>query len=369
MSVFPSKVNFVTGDILTATDVNEIGQAINLLDGAQFAAGKNKILNADFGINQRNFTSNTATNAYNFDRFSQVNGGTGATLTVTPQTFTPGTAPVAGYEATNFVRCVTTNGSDSATFSIFSQRIEDVRTLAGQTATFSFWAKAGSGIPKVSFEIEQTFGSGGSAAVTLAASSATTISTSWTRYTITINVPSVSGKTIGTGSYLGVYLWMSAGTALASRANSIGLQTGTFDFWGLQLEAAQTASNFQTATGTKQGELAACQRYYIRKTGVGAYSTPLFGHTATTTAIETVDFLPVEMRVVPTSLDFGGSWQFIGMSANIVVTASAFAINTFRSIKQVISFDATVSATTAYVVGKLRANNDAAAYIGYSAEL
>ena len=69
MATFPSKVNFVTGDVLTATNMNDIGGAINLLDGAQYAAGKNKVINGDFGINQRVFTSTTTNGAYGFDRF------------------------------------------------------------------------------------------------------------------------------------------------------------------------------------------------------------------------------------------------------------------------------------------------------------
>jgi len=230
-----------------------------------FAAGKNKIINGDFTINQRTFSSTTSALVYMFDRFfSNYFSGTS---TYSAQTFTPGAAPVAGYEARNFLRCVTTGQTGAGGYAQIVHRIEDVRTLAGQTATISFWAKAGSGTPKIGIELAQEFGSGGSpsADVTNIGSQSVTISTSWTRYSLTVSVPSISGKTIGTTantSSLRLNLWLSAGTDFATRAGTPGLQNETFDVWGVQVEAGNTATAFQTATGTLAGELAACQRYY-----------------------------------------------------------------------------------------------------------
>ena len=92
-----------TGQVLT---VNGGGTAPSWATPAVpsnlFYAGKNKIINGDFNINQRNFTSNTTSGLYNFDRFLQANSG--GTATVTPQTFTAGTAPVTGYEGRNFLQ-------------------------------------------------------------------------------------------------------------------------------------------------------------------------------------------------------------------------------------------------------------------------
>jgi hypothetical protein len=318
MATFPSKVNYATGDVLTATNMNDIGGAINLLDGAQYSAGKNKIINGDFNINQRAFTSTTTTGGYGFDRFL-LNAADGTT-TYSAQTFTTGAAPVAGYEAKNYARLVTTGQTATTAVSRLNQYLENVRTFAGQTVTVSFWAQAGSGTPGVAVEFQQNFGSGGSPSAivnTIIASPAKqTISTSWARYSFTIAVPSLSGKTIGTTDpgYLSLGIWVSAGTDFNARTGSLGIQSNTFNFWGVQVEEADTASPFQTATGTFQGELAVCQRYYYQWDSTAALYNPFItGFAETTTVIKGLRLHPVQMRSAPTLTitgpfqDFGGN--------------------------------------------------------------
>lgn len=232
---------------------------------SNFAAGKNVILNSDFRIAQRGTSFSMATDQYNLDRWYQKAYAAYPTGTVSQQTFTPGTAPVAGYEGANFMRAnVTAHNNCQGYF--LQQKIEDVRTFAGQRITISFWAKASSGTPKVSVNVYQDFGSGGSAGAysypDTAALQNVTINTSWTRYSFSILVAGISGKTIGTGSNLTVYLWTSAGTTYNAQTNSMGIQSATIDFWGVQVEAGSVATPFQTATGTLQGELSACMRYF-----------------------------------------------------------------------------------------------------------
>lgn len=298
-----------------------------------FTAGKNKIINGDFFINQRSFSSTTST-GYGFDRWFNSFGG-GGTVTCSAQTFTAGAAPVAGYESRNFSRIVTTGQTATNVFTILLQKIEDVRTFANQTVTISFWAKANSGTPKIAIELEQDFGSGGSpsAAVTTAVSSPT-ISTSWARYSATVTVPSISGKTIGTtanSSYLSLNLWVSAGTDFNSRTSSLGIQTNTFDIWGVQVEAGSVATAFQTATGTLAGELAACMRYY--QTSLPAGTTT---HSITTSQVvnaQNVTFtsgirFAVPMRVAPTVTVFSrnnnsGKISSIGTGADVTGTSQA----------------------------------------------
>jgi hypothetical protein len=333
-------------------------------------AGKNKIINGDFTFNQRGFTSNTTTAAYNFDRWLQQNSG--GTFTVTPQTFTAGAAPVAGYEATNFVQGITATQSAAGDYAIITQRIEDVRTFAGNSVTISFWAKANTGTPKIGVELQQNFGSGGSpsAAVSTPAGSIT-LTTSFARYSVTVAVPSISGKTIGSTvntSYLELNLWTSAGATFATRASSIGIQNFTASIWGVQVEYGSKATPFQTASGDSiQGELAMCQRYYVRFGGAAVYEAMGQGAGWTTTRAGIQVRLPVTMRKAPTTLDFALP---LAVSDSVTATSVTTASLGAETGKDVAVFRADVaSGLTVYRPYVLITDNSTSAYIGFSAEL
>ena len=275
---------------------------------ADFSAGRNKIINGDFAINQRNFTSTTTSGIFIFDRFSSNN--IGGTVTYTAQTFTPGSAPVAGYEGKNFLDIATTGQSAAADIARTQQRIESVRTLANQIVTISFWAKAASGTPKVAVEIQQIFGSGGSpsSAVNTYFGQAT-LSTSWARYSVTATLPSISGKTLGTvgDDSLSVNLYTSAGSNFDSRTGNLGIQTATISFWGIQVEAGSVATPFTTATGTLAGELGAAQRYYQRMTATANGNSFANGFAESTTIAVTHIPYKVTMRTAPTALEQSGT--------------------------------------------------------------
>lgn len=269
---------------------------------------RNLIINGDFRINQRGFSSTTTTGTYGFDRWFML--GSGGTTTYSAQTFTIGN-PISGQEPTNFARVVTTGQSAATDLSILIHRIEDVRNCAGQTVTVSFWAKAASGTPKVAVELDQSFGSGGSpssAVYTLAGTA--TLSTSWTRYSFTVNLPSISGKTLGSNNdhFLGLNLWLSGGSNFNSRTGSLGIQSATFDFWGVQVEANNVPTSFERRPiGV---ELALCQRYYAASspTGVqgGVMTYPRYG---SDTFRQTTIFFPQTLRKTPTSSDVSITWS------------------------------------------------------------
>lgn len=247
-------------------DVNGTVEATQFLQGSDYltpyAGFRNAIINGDFRINQRAWSSSTTDGTYGFDRWAQSNSG--GTVTMSSQTFTAGSPAATGYESPTFLRMVTSGQSTSGHYAGFYHHIEDVRTFANSTVTVSFWAKASSGTPKISLENTQFFGSGGSpSSFVQTPVGAVTISTSWARYSFTFAVPSISGKTIGTTantSSLRLFFFVSAGSTLNTVASSIGIQNNTFDIWGIQCERGSVATPFEQRP--IQTELALCQRYY-----------------------------------------------------------------------------------------------------------
>ena len=316
-------------------------------------AGKNKIINGDMNIWQRG-TSTTLTNnttAFGPDRFIVYTSFSAGTSSFSRQTFTPGTAPVAGYESAYFARL--TCGSTSTYFEI-DQNVEDVRTLAGQTVTLSFWAKA-SGTVVITPTLNQVFGSGGSGSVSTTGSNQT-LTTSWARYSVSVSLPSISGKTIGTSSYLNVALVYASGT----------INSATIDVWGVQLEAGSSATSFQTATGTLQGELAACQRYYFRNTVDQVYGAAATGFASSTTQVLVFLQMPVQMRVTPTALEYANMRLLDSGSAGSLTTLAISATECSKNVALII---ATGTGYTAHRPAFLSGNNNAAAYVAVTAEL
>ena len=332
-----------------------------------FGANKNRIINGDCNINQRNFSSGTTQGQYVVDRFQD--DGNGGTITTSVQQFTAGAAPVAGYEAKQFMRTITATQSTAGNYQSFSQAIEDVRSLAGQTVTISFWAKAATGTPNIGAAFRQDFGSGGSSGVVTSAGLAT-ITTSWARYSFTVNVPSISGKTIGTSSFLKLYIMVSVGTTISGLGYpAVGLQNNTFDVWGIQVEAGSVATPFQTMTGTLQGELAACQRYYWRPTSGGVSYAPLgfMGWATSSTNYNLFSNLPVPMRVTPTSVDYSSTQ--VSPTTGGGNSVSAIAVTGFTGNNVVaVRIECTTTGATSGTVGILSINATNG-YVGLSAEL
>ena len=338
---------------LTSTVEQNTGGAVS-----PYVAGKNKIINGDFGVWQRGTSfSNPAANAYNADRFVLYFDGTGATRTISQQTFTPGTAPVPGYEGQYFFRYAQTVAGTSNTVNLLYQKIENVQTFAGQSVVLSFWAKADSA-RSITCTANQNFGSGGSADVDTNFTGTASVTTSWQRFSFTVAVPSISGKTIGTSSFLGIRLFLPAGT------------TPTIDIWGVQVEAGSVATPFTTATGTLSGELAACQRYYYRSSSTAsnpyALFTQAFGANSST-QVYTSTRLPVSMRIPPTAADYA-NLQVADGSNLYAVTSIVLDANTSTQDIAAVGYNVS-SGLTQYRPYAARGNNSSSAYLGFSAEL
>jgi hypothetical protein len=356
----PAKTTYVDGDVFSASDINDTNGTINLIGQTNnFYAGKNRIINGDFGVWQRGTSfSNPASGSYLADRFYTTFDGTGATRTISQQTFTPGTAPVSGYEGQFFLRYAKSVAGLANVDNVLYQKIEDVRTLAGQTVTLSFWAKS-AGTTVIKPYVVQGFGSGGSGDVVVVSLTPTfTTSTSWQRFTTTFTFPSLSGKTVGTSSSIAVGLDIQDGT------------TFTVDFWGIQLEAGSTATAFETATGTIQGELAACQRYYYRQSSAtgNEYAHFAQGLASSTSQVNYLITTPVTLRIPSSVLDYANLAVYDGVT--VTTATSSAIIGQFQSPNTVsLRANTAGGATTAYRPYFIIANNSSSAYIGISAEL
>jgi hypothetical protein len=275
---------------LTTLDSSGNLGSIASINGGPLAGFRNRIINGNFDFWQRG-TSFTG-DEYGADRWGHARVGT--THTATRQAFTLGQTAVPG-EPTYFCRTVVVTSSGASNYAILVQRIEDVRTFAGQQVTISFWAKVDS-TKNIAVELVQGFGTGGSPSAQVRAIGTTKVSigTSWQKVTVTATVPSISGKTLGTNgdSYLALTFWFDAGSDFNAFTDSLGQQSGTFEIAQVQIESGSVATPFERRPiGT---ELALCQRYY--ETGrVSAFATATNTH-----QLGAPCFYKVTKRAVPT---------------------------------------------------------------------
>jgi len=315
------------------------------------ASSGNAIINGAMEIWQRGTSFSLSSGAVVFaaDRYTVYADGGSAVFS--RQSFTPGVAPVAGYENAFFMREVAGAGARI----YMEHKVEDVRTFAGQTVTLSFWAKAAAAFT-LTASLNQDFGTGGSA-YNAFASTTFSLTTSWVRYSWTVAIPGMSGKTIGTNNNLSL-IFSSTATAQ------------TFDLWGVQLEAGSTATAFKRNGLNIADELASCQRYYYRSTAstpspYGVF-TNAFGANSST-QVFTATRLPVTMRTIPTSVDFSTLQLADGTN---LYTVTGCVIDPNTSTADYVSCGFTVaSGLTQYRPYVARANNSANAFLGFSAEL
>jgi hypothetical protein len=359
-------VNPFDGQVIYMTDVDQTA----VWDGSQWtvlapiAGGRNRIINGDFRINQRGFSSTTTSSTYGFDRWFI--GFSGGTVTYSAQTFTAGAAPYAGYEGINFARVVTASQSAAGDFAYLQQRIEDVRTFANQTITVSFFAKASTGTPTVGVVAEQQFGTGGSSSV-VTSGGTTAITTSWARYSKTISIPSIAGKTIGTGSVaLNIGLMTSVGTTISgSGYPAVGVQNATIDFWGVQVEAGAVATPFEFEDyGTT---LEKCQRYYFRLVNGATQNIGSCYYYANTYARAIVHF-PTSMRTAPTLVSSTGTDYYGFLRNGGIDTFNSWTMGGAPSVTTTTIYNETEASGTAGQAGEAYSNNGAAS-VAFSSEL
>ena len=264
--------------------------------------GRNLLHNPLFNVQQRAgpWTTNLA---YTADRWMlSINLDT---VTATVQTLADADRTAIGDEAAvSAIQLAFTGSATAGAFSNFQQRIETVRRLGGKQVTVSFWARATAGTPRLGVITTQNFGTGGSpsAGVSTPFAATAALSPTWTRYVVSGTVPSTAGKTLGTAGND----WTGLHFGLSDQSNvwglGLGVQSGTVQLWGVQLEFGTQATAL--AKRDPADELALCQRYFavtfFEHWSIASAASQFFGSTVS---------LPVTMRATPTIAFFGQSYS------------------------------------------------------------
>jgi hypothetical protein len=255
----------------------------------------NPILNSGFDIWQRG-TASTAIGSGTFlaDRWQAARGGFAAGGSQSQQ--------VTG-DTTNLpniqycLRIQRDSGNTNTASMVVGQNLENVNSIpyAGKTVTLSFYARAGANFSASGNTLTALFCSGTGTNQNLVTGGFTgqnntalapTLTTTWQRFSIT--------KTIDTNAtQLGFIVYdVPTGTAGAN---------DYYEITGVMINVGSVAYPFRRTTGTIQGELAACQRYY-EVTGGGST-----GRNNSTTTTELAVTFKVNKRTTPSMSIFTSS--------------------------------------------------------------
>ena len=298
--------------------------------------GKNRLINGDFRFWQRGTTSAAAAaRRYVADRWEV--WSIGSTTQVDAMAINDGSIdPPVRYAQRVIVNSVPGAGN----MALLRQHIEDVRTDSGKTVTFAvrLYAQAAS---QIAVNLSQNFGSGGSAAVNVPAQKVALVA-GWQTLQLTFEVPSVAGKTIGTGSSLILQMWMDAGANYNDVTNTLGQRSGTYWFANAQLELGATATAFEYRPDAL--ELIYCQRFYCKSymlgdkpgtfTNAGRYTWG--AGTVTNTSMRAYVAFPVQMRAPPAITLYGAPSGTVGAvsqadGSNVTGAAEAIGDRSFNA--------------------------------------
>ena len=221
---------------------------VSSINNGPLAGMRNAIINGNFDIWQRG-TSDFG-QGYWADRWNAYLVA-GASMLQSRYTLTDAQRNIIGHEAVYAWQVVTGDTTSSVQL---QQPIEGVKTFASQQISVSFWAFTDTGTCTISSLMAQGFGSGGSPSTSVETSltlSATTITTTPTKITAVVTLPSITGKTLGTdpnSDSLSLVIRKVAGAVNHLRIAQV------------QVEPGPVVTPFERRPiGT---ELALCQRYY-----------------------------------------------------------------------------------------------------------
>lgn len=354
----------------------ELSELATAYDSGSPFGFRNRIINGDCRIDQRNSGSSSAlaSAVYSLDRYMGFFSSSG-TATVQRSS----TAPT-GFVNSLLVTVGTADSSVAAgDYAEIEQRIEGFNvadlgfgTANAQTITLSFWVRSSvTGTYCVNF---RNNGNNRAYVVNYTISAANT----WEYKTVTITgdtsgtwtTDNSSGLIIGFCLMVGSTFQQAAGSwgstsfgfGSSSQTNLMATSGATFYITGVQLEAGSVATPFERRDYGR--ELIMCQRYYFRNHNNGiTYAGFGIGRAYSTTEGTAAVYMPVPMRASPTigrSAFTGSNWDYSITAINIqAATGSNQLINCFcaGSFTSGGAFNLANGNTTSYI------------FIDFSAEL
>lgn len=322
-----------TGKRAGALTEAEKGQARANVGADLLGGYRNKVINGGFEIWQRGVSGFAGSNAYNADHWLCQRSAAVAVSRISHsagQTAVPGGARYAC-----LIDCTAASAVDNA---LIMQRVEDVRTLGGVLATWTFYAHFPTGKQLVP-RITQAFGGGGSATV-VADLPAIVGTGDWQRYDVVAEIPSISGKTIGSSG--NDYLQLS----LVEKAPYQAFQLRTSRHSLVAGDASKEPDPFSPRH--LADELDICQRYFQTLNNNVSGGGHRYAAAGATHMEAGGGLLPVRMRAAPTIntdnsgtvytncsalLAFASTWDY-----SLRVTTTAAGI--YRAYGAAITLDA-----------------------------
>lgn len=301
------------------------------VNGYAWQGFRNKIINGNFDEWRRGVAALAAGVGTRWLADRHGTSSQGSTVAPTQQVFAVGQTLVPN-EPTYYQQNVIASVAGVSNYALQFYRIESVRTLAGQTATFSVYLRADA-VKSVAIEVFQRFGTGGgaSADVTVLVQKVA-ITTAFALYTFTMTLPSITGKTIGTNldDCIGINIWFDAGSNFNARTGSLGQQSGTYAVGQMQFEPGVVATPFEIIPPAIR--LEQCQRY------LPAYSSPTIGNQLVCGGfmIATNSFLAIlpyktKTRIPATSVVFTSVLIFSVAAGSLGTTSNGITYNVATS--------------------------------------
>lgn len=333
----------------------------------QSAFNGNAVINSGMDIWQRgtSFTSFGSTSVFTADRYYNYRNALASGMTVSRQNTNDTTnLPFIQY----CMRIARDSGNTGTTALVLLSDFETSTSLrfAGQTVTFSYYARCGANYSAASnaLSVQLVTGTGTDQALRSGYTNQTniinansTLTTTWQRFTHTATI----GATV-TQIGFSVF-WTPTGTAGAN---------DWVEITGFQLELGSCATAWKRSGGTLAGELAACQRYYYRLfPNVTGFPFMGFGQAISSTVAQVQIKSPVSMRIAPTAIEITSTASNYGITNSAGTALSCSSLPTFfsASTEFVLANFTVSSGLTAGNACQLLSNNTTATYVGISAEL